>query len=552
MPCSECGEALLLRDSHKLECPCCKNYDIIDPDNIEEEIEQAREFMNEDKILSMFQDYNKYHLLKFLIDKLNKNADDFLDDFTAGLQVREFGYLAYLIKKVYERSGFGDEIPESESDLKELEDFVDKALAGIDEVIRTIHQIEDGFQYILPQEVLLPDAKPLVGEYEFYQTEFGYCFYRCIKSLLCGKEENRVYFLKAEEVFRDFDRADQVESLEDMGSKFYKAIVPFAFLLSADGFVNEAHYTSFPDEVSALDIREFLNCLAPQASYGRGNYGLSDSLGFLEVDGLEVCGERIFQECWTDVYPRLNVSEDNIEAHPITFQIQGKKVVHQDPGRPPVTVDEEVIALPRNYAKLIQFQLFPLLNNGHEKSGKEILDDISNDLGDQFEWNIYEYLKKEGYRCFFSATISKKNPREIDIILVREELEEIWFIEAKYLLPELNMRKREGIESLNNKFHSKVFAEKAGSYDADSGISFPQKVDHRMDENDEWGFNSKEEMDGKKNSQTFKSDWLEYQHRLMTVSNLVPSYITKRGVEFYTDVEFLELLDGNLDLPDVE
>ncbi|CDK37985.1 hypothetical protein BN903_185 [Halorubrum sp. AJ67] len=35
---------------------------------------------------------------------------------------------------------------------------------------------------------------------------------------------------------------------------------------------------------------------------------------------------------------------------------------------------------------------------------------------------------------------------------------------------------------------------------------------------------------------------------MFVVSNVVPSYIEKQGVEFLTDVEFIEMLEGELEV----
>jgi len=181
-----------------------------------------------------------------------------------------------------------------------------------------------------------------------------------------------------------------------------------------------------------------------------------------DEEGVDLCGEDVFEDDWEDVKRKLIVSEDNLDAHPFLFKLIREKVISKPAGRPPVTVNIPEILYPRYYNLLIRFQLFPMLENGDSKSGQELLDDECDTRGRQFERNLYEYLEGNGYECFHSSWFTKSDQREIDLIVVDQDEGELWFVECKFFLPETHMRTADGIVRLNQKFDSKVFREDTG------------------------------------------------------------------------------------------
>lgn len=551
MPCSKCEIPLLVvHDLEGLYCPNCHDIEVVDPTEIEEKIEKARTRVNEDRVMELVQEYDKNHLILLLIDELNRVSHAFYDNLETGLPAQEFSYISYLLKLIYKRDGFGDK--EFEYQEQELPEEIETLLEWIDKLIRSIEQVEGGFRYAVEPPVPPHNPQPFVGEYLFYDSEYRYCFQRCLRSLIGGSEEDMEFFFKTHEEARSFDRTDvdEIDSLEDFTSTFFELIVTMAFMLSTDDTLNEIYYTTLPDAVDVFDLKDFMDCIDSQ--FSDEGIAVIDEKGTLPVadqSEVENCGEDIFGGNWEEVKRKLIVSEDNFDAHPFLFKIIREKVVSKPTGRPPITVDSPEILYPRYYNLLARFQLFPMLENGGSKSGIELLDDECENRGRQFERNLYEYLEGNGYECFHSSWFTKSDQREIDLIVVNQDEGELWFVECKFFLPETHMRTANGIVRLNQKFDSKVFKKDTENYDAESGEPFPEKVERWLDEKPGEAFLSHVGSDGDERvEQLFEEDWTSLETRMFVVSNVVPSYIEKKGVEFLTDLEFIEMVEGKSEL----
>lgn len=111
MPCSDCGHLLILdHNNEKLVCPNCLDIKIADRDEVEEKIERDRQLLRDENIVKLMQDYDKGHLLLYLIERLNKVSHGLYEN--RRLKMREFAYINYLINLVYstEESEFGTNI----------------------------------------------------------------------------------------------------------------------------------------------------------------------------------------------------------------------------------------------------------------------------------------------------------------------------------------------------------------------------------------------------------------------------------------------------------
>lgn len=271
---------------------------------------------------------------------------------------------------------------------------------------------------------------------------------------------------------------------------------------------------------------------------------LQDStLAWTDEDGLAQAGEDTFGDDWEVVRKYVVVGENNLDAHPFLFEIMVAEVYYQQQGRPPKTRERTRFIYPRWYAQLLRFQIFPLLQNGDEDSGHEILNTVATRRGKEFEENLYEYLTDRGFECYHSAEIPGGDSSEIDLLVVNAEEDEFWFVECKYLMPEILMNTAEGIEALNGKFDHKVFNIEADGYEGSpTGLPFPEKVETwlRLDPGDR--FTARGE-DGEKTEHKLRDSWQELETRKMVISNLVPSYVNKRTVEFRTDMELLEMIE---------
>jgi hypothetical protein len=551
MPCLTCGTPLLV--GHKfnsLYCPNCLDLGVVDPENVQEQIDQTRQIVSEDQAMTMLNEYDKNHLILLLIDELNRISHSFYDQFDSELPIRKFAYTSYLLKLVYERDDFGDEQFEYQED--NLPETIGLIYDLIDKVYRKLDQVEDGFVYAVKPPVEPHNPKPFVGEHIFFESEYRYCFLRCLDSLAGGSKEGIEFFYRAHEEARSFEKTDvdNIDSLQEFISTFFEIIVTMAFMLSTDKTLNKIYHKSLPDSVDAFDLKGFLDCIDSQfTEEGIAHIDETGTLPVAAEEGVNQCGENVFGDDWEAVRESLLVSENNVDAHPFLFKIIREHVITQDAGRPPVTKDEPVILYPRYYNQLIRFQLFPLLENGDSPSGQDLLDKECKSRGEQFEYNLYEFLKDDGYECYYSSWFTKSDQHEIDLIVVNQSDEELWFIECKFLLPETHMRTASGVIRLNQKFDSKVYKEDTEHYDAESGKPFPEKVETWLNEKPGDSFLSHLDRDCEERvEQQFAEKWTDFDVRMFVVSNVVPSYIEKQNVEFLTDVEFIEMLEDEVEI----
>jgi hypothetical protein len=73
MPCSDCSHLLILdHDNEKLLCPNCLDIKMADRDVLEEKIERDRQLLRDENLVQLMRDYDKGHLLLYLIERLNK------------------------------------------------------------------------------------------------------------------------------------------------------------------------------------------------------------------------------------------------------------------------------------------------------------------------------------------------------------------------------------------------------------------------------------------------------------------------------------------------
>jgi len=532
----------------KLICPFCSNVNIEDQGIIDEKVEAGLEYFREDNLMDVVEDYSKGNLLLYLMERLNKISGDFLD--TRRLDVTEFSYLNHLIKTIYPRSEFGDRHLDRGD---ELDDKIDALIKAQSKLVRNLKHAEDGFNYCVHRPVA--GNTPFFGEYDLYETEYNWTYYRCLRSLGCGLEKDVELFDKVQREFRDFDLPDGgiFDSLDNFVKSSFEFIVELLFLASADDTVGNIYYTDLPDEISVLDLHEFLEQINKQFEDPQGVLILQDhTLGMASKEEVEVIGERVFGELWPEVEEKIIISEENLDAHPFLFKMDVEKVVKQRAGRGPLTREVPRIIYPHFYDSLLLFQLFPLLENGDNPSGHDLLSEENRRRSELFERNLYEYLDSQGFECYHSAEIRGSDREEIDVLLVNEEEAELWFIEAKFILPETDMSTSSGIENLNGKFDFKVFNDEDGYIGEPTGDPFTQKVSEWLClEQDDVFTSQTGPQEGDREDHSFDGDWLELTPRKLVVSNLTPSYVEKQGVRFLTDLEFMGFLEGERTLYDV-
>lgn len=550
MPCAECGNVLIVNHEDKdLRCPECLGLDIADPSIIERKIERDRDLLRDENLVSLLEDYSKDHLLLYLIERLNVAALGMYEN--RRLNHREFSYLNYLIQIIYpvDRSEFGDEYLQRSGDLAEE---IDNLLATQAELVNALNHIEDGFRLCLKYIVPMPDGKFLFSDYDIRDTEYRHCFWRNLRSLMGGQPEYVDLFDETDQQIRDFDTpaSDEIQTLEDFANTFFEFMLSLLFIASADEIVGDIYTTFLPSTVTVFDIQELLDEIDQQFTDDDDNVVLQDStLGWTNEDGLDNAGNTVFGDDWDDVKKSIVVSEDSLDAHPFLFKLTVEAVLKRPAGRHPITRERIRVAYPRFYSKLLKYQIFPLLQNEGEDSGHQILTSISTSRGLRFERNVYNYLIEEGYEVYHSAEIPSIDSSEIDVITVDSEGDEIWFIECKYLLPETSMNTADGIENLNAKFDHKVFNIDNGTYEGSpTGQPFPDKVETWLNQNPATVFTWQEGEESKRVEQEIDSEWLGMNPKMMVVSNLVPSYLEKQGVEFLTDMELVQRVNDEEDL----
>jgi len=531
MPCPDCGTPLLVVDKYeKLLCPDCKNIGYVNPSELQTKIQKARSVLTDERIMGSLKDYSKDNIILYLIHQLNNTALELFE--TRGMQVNHFIDLGYLIRFIYQQSGFGED---------ELEPG-DKLAPPVKEVFelkvtapRRLNDLEDQSRYALEKPVQTGSEATFLSKHVYHDSEFQYCWRRCAKSLVGGKQDALNKFDELSQATRDFDRPDTRKTLEEFAKAFFEFIIGIAFISSNDEIADNTHGDPLPDPVDVMDLKEltdrFDSDLGEDAIHHINQDG---TLAFLDKAKVDAIGEQVFDN-WSTVRDAIIVSEDNPDAHPIFFEITYDKVVRDPPGREPVTIPQPSIVYARLYVQLIRMQLFPLITEGSTPVGHGILKGVCDSRGKAFEQNVYDRLQDRGYEPYHSAWYTKSDQREIDIILPRESTREIWFIECKYLLPELQMGTAAGIQNLNEKFNEKVFR--------GDGEIFPEKVDIWTETKPGSTFLVQSESNGRIEVQ-YCQEWEEYDTRKLVVSNIVPSYIEKHGVEFHTDMEFLDLLNG--------
>ena len=547
MPCSTCGQLLCVDDDGRtLFCPECSTYAFEEESILEDKIREQRELLTHGNIISMIKEYSRLNLLVSLMWKLNLTAHELYQ--SRRMKFREFAYLNILIKHIYQEDGFGDKQLEDVSDLPE---DIDLAIESYSQIRKSLDFVEDGFRFCMIKFVKGPNATSFFGEYLFFDSEYMLCFDRCAKSIFGATEENIDLFDTVSDEFRDFTDlgTDDIESPEDFAEVFYEFIMSMKFMAAADDIIGEIYTTHLPNEVTVNDITDFLSLidsrLTEQQHQYMDEFPLAVATDEREIDA---CGETVFGDDWQDVKDKVIVDQSHLEAHPFLFRIQDT-IKRKLPGfRKAMDFPVKRVIYPKFFAKLLRFQIFPLLKNGDQPDGHTILSELTSKNGEKFERNIFEYLRGNGYECYHGAEINRRNPNEIDIMLVLDDA--LYFIEVKQIMPRLSMYSSEGIEELNEVFDFKIFKEDTGGYNQEpEGKPFPDKVERwgELEEGDSFTSQSESEEEERVENE-FKFDWDNLECKMLVVSNLVPSYIEKQGVRFLTDIEFLSLIEEEGDV----
>lgn len=541
MPCNTCGHPLYIEDDSKqFACPNCSTLEFADPDVIQEKVDEKRELLSKENIIELLKPYSKQHLVLLLVWELNKTAHQFYK--TRKTNVKNWVYLNTIISHILEEDGFGDEQFDISGELPEELDLVKNAYA---ELKKHLDLIDQELQYCAPKCVKSDTKLGLSGEYMIFDSEFHVGFFRCAESLIGASEDSVRYFDVSREEIRVSESMplSEVDSPEEFGESYFDPILGFVFMMTSEDHSKETYWLNAPDAVGINDVSDFLDYLDNQFNSTQHAHMMEiPLLTATNPELLGICGRRAFgEETWEELKDEILVSEDSIDAYPLLYKLTSERTIDTEKLRKPRKVPSTKIFYPKFYARLLRFQMFPMLKNGEEMSGKQVLDKKMREIGDDFELNLAKYLESEGFDCYFQAWISQSDKREIDVIAVSDS--KTLLIEAKHFRPQMGLYSKQGMQKLNEKFDYEIFKEDNGYHDeTPSGMEFDNII-QEWKTRDFDSFSFEDLTSGERITENFDQKWLDKDVYSLVISNLTPSYVKKRGIRFLTDVELVKFVE---------
>lgn len=258
---------------------------------------------------------------------------------------------------------------------------------------------------------------------------------------------------------------------------------------------------------------------------------------------LDQCGRQAFGSSWDDVKNSVIISEDNLDAHPFLFEMEITEERRLPGSRRPRKIQTTKVLYPRHYARILKYQIFPLLQNGDQQTSHQLLADLTAQRGEVYERNLYHFLTEKGIECYHGAEITKAEPNEIDLLCIFDD--SIRFIEVKYLMPPIRINDSKGIQVLQEDFDRLIFNEVNKDSDREAkGKPYPEKVDTWTELESDDSFTSVVDPEaGEREAHKVPATWTELDIEMYVVSNVVPPYLKKQGVQFLTDLEFYRWIE---------
>lgn len=261
MPCTDCGHLLVVvpDDDTSLFCPRCNDLPVESNAVIQATTTWLLEdHFTDENIIQLLGDYSESNLILYLLTRLNHISNVFFQE--NGIPVDEFGYLAYIIKQVYEtdKSEFGDQHLQ---DPRELDEEIQVVQDAYTKLISAFRDARNEFAICVKRDDFTGQMEKFISDYDLYQSEYGLCFERCVKSILCGDWDNYEDYTYVSEVLRSVDKTDanDVDTVEEFADAWYQYILQLRLLASSDDMVGDTYYTRLPDNVTIFNIMEFLN-----------------------------------------------------------------------------------------------------------------------------------------------------------------------------------------------------------------------------------------------------------------------------------------------------
>lgn len=543
MPCGNCGHTRIYDEKRELlYCPSCTGVAVEKEDVIHQKVAWLKEnFINEPNLISLLEGKQKFRVFTELVHQLNRGAGVMLRE--NRLEVERFFHTLPLLRQAYRHPEIFDPVfdPETGDEQDEVVEIIDVCYQGVADLLPVLSQLEEDFAIPVPLTPGHGDKTDFFGNYDFKHSEYWWCSERCLRAVIGGREENRGDAINTLSLFRTFNEVKSVSESEEIDSVYEFAdfwmgfIASMGFTATLDDTLADSFTPDVPADLTIFEIQELL---------GTVNYALQDQIQerddtdhrslHLHEDDFDQCGRLVFEDRWEKIRRFVLVSEDHPDAHPFFFHAEFEKLTNLPNWRQPREQTRNLVLYPDKFAKLLKFQVFPLLENGENNpASRDVFDDVNGKRGPIFEQNIVRFLRNLGLEVFHSCKTTKRNGNELDAIFPKNET--LYYVELKHLLPELNMQTREGVENVDRKFDELIFNSNNGQ-----GKSFPEKVDTWQDLAPGDKFTHKPEDADSRESHGIPPDWGELNSENLVVSNLVPSFIEKQDVRFITDLELYQ------------
>lgn len=546
MPCSDCGHTLAYHSGKQvLYCPDCLELPVADEAQIKRKATYIRDqYLNHPTLIQVLENFGSLRVIAGLLHKLNEGATGMTDE--NRMQFRKFLHPNFFIKHVYANAdSFEDQFDPENTDIQDkIEERINSLLDADTVLIPILKQVQEEFVIVFEFTPDYGEWMNFYGSHDFEKSEYWLCSERCMRSTVGAREAIRDEFLAQQEIFRDFSQPDRedIETVREFADFWYGFIVSLGFVATLDDTTQDLFTTEFPEYVTIFDIEDLFseveNAVAEQLQARGENDTRSLSL---EEEAFDECGERVFGDNWDQVKDLILVSESNLDAHPLFFKVTGTKEMRMPNWRQSREVPLTRILYPDYFSLLLKFQIFPLLENGDADSSPVVLAQLTGERGLEFERNVYEYLKSKEIESYHSCKTSKQNGNEVDIIFAYEGT--IYFVEVKFVLPTLNMQSQTGIRDVDRTFDEKIFREDK------EGKSFPEKVDAWLSLDPDADITHQQGQDRTERvEESLQQDWDMFETEMLVISNFVPSYLTKDGVRFLTDLEFYRWLENGDDV----
>lgn len=548
MPCEDCGHLLCVdKNQATLYCPRCQNLPIESQAVIEVKTEYLlEEHFTDENIIAAVEKYSKTNLILYLLTRLNLLAKEFYDE--NGMPIGDFGYFSYIIKQVYKKAEFGDE--QLENPL-ELDDDIALIRDAYITVLQALRDAQNQFVVCIEQSEFSGEFLDFTSDYKLPRSEYGLCFERCVESIICGDPEKYEDYTYVVDELRSVEKTDHTEisNSTEFADAWFQFLLQLRFIASTDDMVGEIYYTLLPDDINVFHLEVFLDTLDSQLS--SQTHQAMEKTGYittLSPSQVDKCGRYAFGKKWDVVREHVIVSETNLDAHPFLFELEVEQKFDR-PGFWPDSIFTTQVFYPRFLSRLLKFQIFPLLKNGSGLSGHELLKQQTERRGEALERNLYQYLTDQGFECYHSAEISRNNRNEIDLLCIIDD--SIVFIELKFYMPPIRINSYEGIRILDEKFDLDIFNEVSeDSQRTPSGKPFNEKIQSWLELNPGQSFSSQTgPSSSDREKHAIPQDWSGLDVEKYVVSNIVPSYIQKNGIQFLTDLEFYRMIEHGEDVP---